>query len=173
MDVSGALSHDALREYWLGGPEDRLCAREQAKAWALREMWLAQDKSTYGLYSFIASKVRKTKNGKPTGDHPHSNSIQELFAKVDGDDEWFPGKSIGGKRGPKRILTGGKKSAIVSAAKRLKASGDEPTYGAVVAACPKATLNAETGEPVSKELVYKVFRESCYDDEGRAPGEAE
>ena len=30
---------DDLRELWLGGQDDRLCAREQAKGWALREVW--------------------------------------------------------------------------------------------------------------------------------------
>ena len=151
MSVSSVLPQDALRDLWLGGPDERLCAREQAKAWALREMWRAEEKSTYGLYSFIASKVRKTRNGKPTGDHPTSNAMKEFFGKLDGDDEWFPGKSTGAKRGPKRVLRGGKKSAIVSAAKRLKASGEEPTYAAVVAACPKAVLNATTGEPRRRE----------------------
>ena len=153
------MDQDLLRKHWLGGPDDRLCPREQAKAWALREVWLADKESTYGMYSFIASKVRKTKDGKPTGEHPHSNGLQDFFAKVDADAEWFPGKHSGAKRGPKRILIGGKKSAIGSAAKRLKAAGDEPTYADIVAACPQATLNPDTGDPVSKELVYTVFRE--------------
>ena len=63
------------------------------------------------------------------------------------------------------ILRGVKVTAIVSAAKRIKAAGDEPTYGAVVAACPRATLNPSTNEPVDKSLVYAVFREYCYDDD--------
>jgi len=47
----------------------------------------------------------------------------------------------------------------------LKTEVGEVTYGAVVAACPKATLNADTEEPVSKQLVYIVFRECCFDDD--------
>jgi hypothetical protein len=91
--------------------------------------------------------------------------MEQFFEKVDEDGDWFPGKHSGAQRGPKRVLTGVKVTAIVSAAKRLKAAGDEPTYAAVVAACPAATLNPATGQPVDKARVYTVFRESCYDDE--------
>ena len=31
-----------LEQFWLGAPEGKLCAREQAKAWALRELWLGE-----------------------------------------------------------------------------------------------------------------------------------
>ena len=86
-------------------------------------------------------------------------AVKEFFAKVDMDQDWFPGKATDSQRGPKRILRGVKVTAIVSAAKRIKAAGDEPTYGAVVAACPRATPNPSTNEPVDKSLVYAVFCE--------------
>ena len=66
------------KTFWLGGPDDRLCAREQAKAWALREVWMADGKGTYGLHAYVAGKVRKTKNGKPNGDHPAEDFEREL-----------------------------------------------------------------------------------------------
>lgn len=72
-------SQATLRELWLQGPEERLCGREQAKAWALREVWLAEGKGAYGLCTFVASKVRKTKNGKPTGPRPSSAAMKEFF----------------------------------------------------------------------------------------------
>lgn len=53
----------------------------------------------------------------------------------------------------------------MSAAKRIKTEGEEPTYSAVVVACPQATLNPSTNEPVDKSLVYTIFRECCYDDD--------
>ena len=70
-------SQATLRELWLQGPEERLCGREQAKAWALREVWVAEGKGAYGLCTLVASKVRKTKNGKPTGPPPtqHVGSV--------------------------------------------------------------------------------------------------
>ena len=156
---------DELQKAWLQGKEGGLSGREQAKAWALREGWLEEERGEYGMHAFVAGKVRKTVDGESTGDHPSRNAIRELFEKIDADDEWFRGKYSGEKRGPKRLLRGVKVTAIVSAAKRLKAEGDEPTYTNVVAACPAATLNPATGEPVDKELVYQVFKEKCYDDE--------
>ena len=50
-------------------------------------------------------------------------------------------------------------------AKRSKTEVGEVTDGAVAAACPKATLNPATEEPVSKQLVYIVFRECRFDDD--------
>ena len=152
---------------WTDGPDGRLCAREQAKAWALREVWQEQGNATYGLLPFVSCRVRKTKNGKPTGDHPTEAALHQFFEKVDADPDWYPGKHNGETRGPKRLLRGPKQTAIASAAKRLKAQGDEPTYSAIVAACPQATKNPDTGEPVDKKLVYAVFfffREACYDE---------
>ena len=157
-------SQEELANLWLQGPEDRLCGREQAKAWALREVWLDQGNGEHGMYAFIAARVKKTKNGKPRGQPPTGQSVKEFLEKIDADPDWFPGKHCGEKRGPKRILTSANVANIVSAAKRLKTAGDEPTYAAVVAACPKATLNPKTGLPVDKSTLYAVFRESCYDD---------
>ena len=39
-----------LCDFWLHAPEGKLCGREQAKAWALREVWLAEEKPLYGMY---------------------------------------------------------------------------------------------------------------------------
>ena len=47
-------------------------------------------------------------------------------------------------------MTGPKLNAVVSAAKRLKAEGFDPTYGSVVAACPNASHNTAIGRPVDK-----------------------
>ena len=75
----------ALRAAWLAGPEGRLCGREQAKAWALREMWLAEKKPAYGMLAFIAARVRKTVRGKPGREAPTPEAIAEFFSKVDKD----------------------------------------------------------------------------------------
>ena len=58
------VSQQELKKHWLGGADDRLCAREQAKAWAVREVWLHEGKGEYGMYGFIAGKVKKTKDGQ-------------------------------------------------------------------------------------------------------------
>ena len=95
-----------LCDLWLAAPEGKLCAREQAKAWALREAWRAEGKGAYGLLAFVAARVNITRNGKPAGACPTTASMHEFFAKVDADAEWFPGKQTGGPRGPKRVLRG-------------------------------------------------------------------
>ena len=76
----------------------------------------------------------------------------------------IPSSMDAGTRGPQRVLRGSRASAIISAAKRLKNEETEPTCAAIVAACPTALMNPATDEPVAKELVYRLFRESCYDD---------
>ena len=88
-----------MRDLWLAAPEGKLCPREQAKAWALREAWRADGKAAYGLLAFVAAHVKTTKGGGPTGAHPTRTSICDFFAKVDGDPEWFPGKQSDTRRG--------------------------------------------------------------------------
>lgn len=39
-------SQEDLASLWLEAPEGKLCGREQAKAWALREVWRADEKGT-------------------------------------------------------------------------------------------------------------------------------
>ena len=59
-----------MSDLWLVAPEGKLCAREQAKAWALREAWRAEGKGAYGLLSVVAARVKTTRNGKPAGACP-------------------------------------------------------------------------------------------------------
>ena len=44
---------DALRDAWLNGREDRLGAKGEALAWALRKAWYAQGNDDYGLLKFV------------------------------------------------------------------------------------------------------------------------
>ena len=156
---------EALRSAWLAGPEGKLAAREQAKAWALREVWQSEGKGSYGMLPFIAERLRKTKNGKPSGDHPTPAAVLQFFMKTDEDTDWFPGKTSEAKRGPKRVLDeGSKKSAVIRAAKRISKEEGEVTYSAMVSACPNAMINPATGEPVDKKALFTLFREEIYDD---------
>ena len=54
-------SQDDMRALWLEAPEGKLCGREQAKAWALREVWRADGRSDYGMHLFVAiyARIRK------------------------------------------------------------------------------------------------------------------
>ena len=117
------------------------------------------------MLDWIAARVRKTKKGKPRGCHPTGASIKELLEdKMDEDDDWFPGKHSGVKRGPARILVGAKRNAIVSAVQNKKRKNEVIAYSTMVAACcPEAMKNPATGEPVDKKLLFTVFREFCHD----------
>ena len=118
-----------------------------------------QEESDHGLLQFVAAKVVKAGGGNPS-----PTAIAKLFAKMDSDPLWFPGKSSRERRGPSPVLTGVKRTSIARSAMSMKRKGVEPTYTNIVAACPQASLNEETGRPVAKKRVYAVLREECYDE---------
>ena len=80
MQLSAMSQHHDFRCLWLGGPPGQLCALEQAKAWALREVWRADDKYKYGMNMFIAQRVVKG-----DGSHPTGHAVSQFFARADGD----------------------------------------------------------------------------------------
>ena len=67
------------------------------------------------------------------------------------------------------MMPGQQRRALARCAMTMKKSGIEPTYGDVVAACPKAALSPKTKPPFSKFTVYGVMREDCYDDDPCLP----
>ncbi len=46
----------SLKELWLGGKDGCLSAREQLKAWALREAWRQQNDGVYSMHTWIAER---------------------------------------------------------------------------------------------------------------------
>ena len=42
--------------------------------------------------------------------------------------------------------------------------GQEPTFRAVVAQCPRAALNPSTNKVVDKKIIYDALRQHCFDD---------
>ena len=143
--VVGMVGQLELEELWLGGPSGHLCALEQAKAWALREVWRADGKGNYGLCAFIAKRVLKN-----DGAHPTSHAVWQLFERIDNDKAWFPGKQCGETRGRKRVLTGAKASAVCRSAKAIKRSGGEVTYPTHLcnrsASCPQPEDGQASGQ---------------------------
>ena len=51
----------------------------------------------------------------------------------------------------------------------LKQRGVEPTVSAVIAQCPKAALNPQTGVAFTAPSIAKVFRTQCYDVKADEP----
>ena len=156
-----ASRQDILRVAWLAGSKDGpLPAREQAKAWAFRELWPDSGKGSFGMLTYIASKLEKNTGGSPT-----AQAVGQLFAKMDADSDWFPGKANYTSVGAPGLLTGPKRTALARCAMALKAKGVEPTYGRIIAACPRAAANPRTKQPFSKATVYSVLKDDCYDDD--------
>ena len=137
-------SQEALRSLWLEGKGGGLCGREQAKAWALREVWRSEEKGKHGMITFVASRLVKMKDGAPRGGAPTVNAVKEFFEKIDEDPDWFPGEHCGKPRGPKRLLTGVRVTAIQSAAKRIKAEDDEVAEHLAVDVAPTADKQVAT-----------------------------
>ena len=162
--MAAPISQDALRTFWRSAPEGRLCPWEVAKALGLREA----SKELHGGQAnlpWIAARVTKVGGG-----HPSPASLHELFGKVDGDPDWFPGKHSGTKRGPKPLLTKSKRMCIARSAMAAKRNrDDEPCVAAVVHACPTATLNPQTKKPFCDKTIRGVFTTECYDFDPEHP----
>lgn len=155
-----APDQDALRRLWLGGRSGSLSALSQARVWALREAWQETHDSTYGMLAFICGKVQKV-DGSPVS----QSGVYQLLERIDADDAWFPGKIYRERSGPKPALSGSNAALVAKSAMRIKEGGGEPTYGLVLAACPRAALNPATSRPVGKKRVYDVMRAQCHDPE--------
>ena len=91
---SQMAAQDTLQKLWLHGKAGGLAAREQLKAWALREAWLDGKTGTYGMHTWIAERLTKVGGG-----HPTNVAVKDLLHKIDNDEDWYPGKQYGEKRG--------------------------------------------------------------------------
>ena len=76
---------ETLRDKWKGGRLGTLCAMEQAKVWALREVMKDTDEGVN--YETIAEKVVKIGPKGKKGGNPNRNAIRKLIERMDGDDE--------------------------------------------------------------------------------------
>ena len=54
----------------------------------MREIWKGDGKPEHGMQTYIAGKLKKKGGGSPS-----CPALHQLFAKVDADDDWFPGKA--------------------------------------------------------------------------------
>lgn len=155
----------SLRDLWKAGKEGCLSPLEQSRAWALREVYRETGIPEKKLYTKVAAKLVKSGDA---GGQPTPRAVLKLFAKIDSDEDWYPGKVEEG-RGRKPALTGLARSSIQRSAEAIKRSGGEPTFTRILASCPEAVKNPATGKPVDKKRVYSVFEEQCFDDGAQRP----
>ena len=140
---------------------------QQAKVYALHEAWkeMHGDK-TYGKYEWIADRVYVQ---GPDNVHPSTEAITQLIKKMTDDEGWFPGKLHGGMGGRPSVVTETNKAIIANSTMVMKQRGIEPTYALIIAQCPNATINPNTGEPVSRQVVYDILESRCYDIDPELP----
>ena len=108
--------------------------------------------------AWVATKVTRV-----DGQNPSPQGLGEFFKKVDADQDWFPGRHTGAKRGPAPIFTPVKRRAVAECAMKIKQRGDEPTAEEVVQRCKVSTTNPDTGKPFDFKLIRQVFATDCYD----------
>lgn len=152
-------SQSLLKEAWQGGRHGKMNAIAEARAWALREVWREQHKTEYGLLCFVATRVEKVGGGSPT-----PSAVAQFFERIDGDDDWYPGKRSDAAYGPQPVLHGAKRRRVAKTAMDLKKKGVEPTYSRMVTECGEDLINPETGRPLDKKPIYNLFRTDCYDE---------
>ena len=160
-----------LKDAWLNGMVGCMSGQTQAKAWALREAWKEQhgDK-TYGMLTHIASKLHVISPPRAKKEHPTTCALMQFFQKIDSDEEgWFPGKNNQKKRGPDPAINGTNRNVIARSAMTMKKNGKEPTYPEIVAHNKKASLNPGTNRPVDKNVMYKLLKTHCYDEDPNDP----
>ncbi len=123
---------DLLHKAWRGGREGYLSALEEARAWALREVWQDDGKPDYGMHTYIAGKIKKIGGG-----HPGCAAVKKFFDKVDADPKWYPGKKTQAQFGPASVISPTNQAIVARSAMAMKERGGEPTYASVVANNPR------------------------------------
>jgi hypothetical protein len=146
------MDQEQMRAYWRSAPAGRLCPWEQAKALALREV--GQNEGKPPTLDWIAARLTKVGGG-----HPEKSALSEFFLKVDADQDWFPGKHNGTKRGPVPLLTAAKRRCVANSAMAAKRAGEEPCVAAVIQSCPVSTMNPVTKRPFTPPTIRKIFLE--------------
>jgi len=149
---------------WKSGRKGTLAPMEQAKVWAL--VYVRDKLKHEVLQDDICKAVTKVGGG-----HPGQSAISKIEAIFASDPSWYPGKTSddGDAPGPKPVFTAQKQQAVANAAMAIKRAGFEPTAAAVKDRCQIATWNPATQEPVHDKLIYKVFKERCFDADGDVP----
>ena len=151
-----------LSQLWKKARKDGcLSPWQQAKAYALNEAWeMMHGDATYGKCKWIADRVYVQ---GPDNQHPTSEGIAKLIKKMTNDADWFPGKVYGSLGGRPGVVSETNRSVVAHSTMAMKERGIQPTYALIIAQCPNATINPNTGEPVSKQVVYDILESRCYD----------
>ena len=97
-----------LAELWNSAPDGRLSPLQQMRVLALRD---AQKDLGDGNVNCAWIAERVTLSG-PGRHHPGRDAVRLLLERIDGDSDWFPGKSYQTRFGPTPLLTPRKRKAM-------------------------------------------------------------
>ena len=154
-----------LAAAWTHAKRGTLTAWSEAKVWALREVYLeAHGGKTYGLNAWIHTRVKKAGGGNPSPE-----AIGQLLAKIDDDEAWFPGRRYGSMGGRPKALSETNRGVIARSAMAMKENDEEPTWESVLAHNPRAAINPQTGELVTKKSIYDILKTLCHDGDPSKP----
>ena len=155
-----------LEGSWLGGRTGTLSPLSTVKAWALCKVYREFNVPEKKLYARVAAQVEKIGGG-----HPHGYAIKELCQKIDMDTAWYPGKVYGDVGGRPKALSRKQVRSLKRTAEQMKQDDIEPTYSMACSRNPEAVRNPDTYEPVSKRVVYRVYKTECFDPGQNEPWE--
>ena len=101
-----------LAELWLQAPPGRLAPKEQLRAVALHDAMQEFGDGSVN-YQWIANKLTVGGGGSPSRE-----AVRVLLLRVDGDSDWYPGKSHQEKHGPAPLLSPAERRVVKEANKK-------------------------------------------------------
>ena len=168
--MAGSLDEEQqqLSQLWKKAKRDGCMSPwQQARVYGLSEAWKElHGEKTYGMGAWIAERVHVQ---GPGHENPTRQAVSQLVKKMSEDEDWFPGKVYGSLGGRPSVLTETNKAVVAASAMAMKDRGVEPTYSLIIAHCPNASINPNTGEPVTKQVVYDILESRCYDIDPDTP----
>ena len=106
------------------------------------------------------------------GGHPCRAAVQKIIAKAK-DPAWYPGKparsSDGDKGGRPPVYSDHQKAEVARVAMEMKRKLKAPTPRRVRARLPQLSRNPDTGKPMSKQTVHRIYKLQCYDEDEDDP----
>lgn len=126
------------------------------------------------IYIFMIEGKSEREDGAREAERKSQFNVQRprtYREKFDSDAKWYPGKAADDAEsgGRPKVITKTQENAIAQSAMSMKEKGLVPSVAAVLAACPRATLNPETDEPFTAKVILGVFRTRCYDTDPQHP----
>lgn len=97
------------------------------------------------------------------GGCPSEGAVLKAITRCQ-DKDWYPGKVETKSGGRPPVYTTVQKRKMAEAAMSLKRHIIRPTPARVRAKLPRTCLHPDSGQPVSNDTIYNIFKTMCYDE---------